>query len=63
LIFTKIRKKVGNTIFILKIIMAKGKSTGSGSVKISFGKRKSGKAAKSRNRHDRGEKKYRGQGR
>ena len=39
---------------------AKGSST---STKINFGKRKSGKAAKSRNKHDRSEKKYRGQGR
>jgi len=43
--------------------MAKGKNTGSGSVKISFGKRKSGKAAKSRNKHNRSERNYRGQGR
>jgi hypothetical protein len=30
--------------------------------KISFGKRKLGKAAKSKNKHDRKEKNYRGQG-
>lgn len=39
---------------------AKGSST---AVKISFGKRKKGKAAKSHNKHDRTEKNYRGQGR
>lgn len=33
------------------------------SIKISFGKRKSGKAAKSINKHNRKEKTYRGQGR
>lgn len=33
------------------------------SVKTTFGKRKGGKAAKLRNRHDRSEKNYRGQGR
>jgi hypothetical protein len=42
--------------------MAKGKSSVS-SNKISFGKRKKGKAAKSTNKHNRGEKTYRGQGR
>lgn len=42
--------------------MAKAKSAGA-STKISFGKRKSGKAAKSTNKHDRKEKTYRGQGR
>jgi hypothetical protein len=31
--------------------------------KVTFGKRKSGKAAKSHNKHDRKEKNYRGQGR
>ena len=41
--------------------MAKVKSTGS-SIKVSFGARKSGKAAKSYNKHDRTEKNYRGQG-
>lgn len=43
--------------------MAKGKSTKGESRKISFGKRKGGKASKSRNRHDRSERTYRGQGR
>jgi hypothetical protein len=38
---------------------AKGSST---SAKISFGKRKKGKAQKSFNKHDRTEKNYRGQG-
>jgi hypothetical protein len=38
---------------------AKGSST---SAKISFGKRKKGKAQKSFNKHDRSEKNYRGQG-
>ena len=42
--------------------MAKSKGS-SVSTKISFGKRKSGKASKSRNKHNRTEKKYRGQGR
>ena len=42
--------------------MAKSKSAG-GSVKISFGKKKGGKAKKSFNKHDRSEKNYRGQGR
>jgi hypothetical protein len=41
--------------------MAKGKSV-SDKPKISFGKRKKGKARKSYNRHDRTEKNYRGQG-
>lgn len=41
--------------------MAKGK--GGGDVrKITFGKRKKGKAKKSFNKHDRSEKNYRGQG-
>lgn len=38
---------------------AKGSST---SAKVSFGKRKKGKAKKSYNKHDRSEKNYRGQG-
>jgi hypothetical protein len=38
---------------------AKGASTAQ---KISFGKRKKGKAQKSFNKHDRSEKNYRGQG-
>lgn len=42
--------------------MAKAKSS-TASAKISFGKRKKGKAAKSYNKHDRSEKNYRGQGR
>jgi hypothetical protein len=42
--------------------MAKGKSLGD-SRKMSFGKRKGGKARKSHNKHDRSEKNYRGQGR
>ena len=42
--------------------MAKAKSAGS-VAKITFGKRKSGKAAKSTNKHNRKEKTYRGQGR
>lgn len=41
--------------------MAKGKSLTTS--KVSFGKRKSGKAAKTINKHDRKEKNYRGQGR
>jgi hypothetical protein len=40
--------------------MAKVK--GGNSYKISFGKRKKGKAKKSYNKHDRSEKNYRGQG-
>ena len=40
--------------------MAKGK--GGEISKISFGKRKKGKAKKSYNKHDRSEKNYRGQG-
>lgn len=42
--------------------MAKVKG-GSERIKVSFGKRKKGKAGKSRNKHDRSEKNYRGQGR
>ena len=41
--------------------MAKGKSADNR--KVSFGKRKKGKAQKSFNKHDRTEKNYRGQGR
>lgn len=41
--------------------MAKGKS--SDAQKVSFGKRKGGKAQKSFNKHNRKEKNYRGQGR
>jgi hypothetical protein len=42
--------------------MAKGK-VGSGVDKVSFGKRKGGKAKKSFNKHDKKERNYRGQGR
>ena len=42
--------------------MAKTKSVGA-SNKISFGKRKKGKASKSYNKHDRKERNYHGQGR
>jgi hypothetical protein len=42
--------------------MAKVKASGGNSIKVSFGKRKSGKACKSKNKHDRTEKNYRGQG-
>lgn len=42
--------------------MAKVSSKGD-SRKVTFGKRKAGKAAKSINKHDRKEKNYRGQGR
>jgi hypothetical protein len=42
--------------------MAKVKSAGN-SIKVSFGKRKSGRASKTVNKHARKEKKYRGQGR
>lgn len=42
--------------------MAKGSSKGENR-KVSFGKRKLGKAQKSFNKHDRREKNYRGQGR
>lgn len=41
--------------------MAKAKS--SESTKTTFGKRKGGKHSKSRNKHDKSEKNYRGQGR
>jgi hypothetical protein len=44
--------------------MAKAKAGSSSSTKISFNKKKvSGKHRKSRNKHDRTEKNYRGQGR
>jgi hypothetical protein len=42
--------------------MAKGKSGGS-IQKVTFGKRKGGKAKKSYNKHDKKERNYRGQGR
>lgn len=35
----------------------------SGQIKVTFGKRKGGKARKSRNKNDRKERNYRGQGR
>jgi hypothetical protein len=41
--------------------MAKAK--GSSTQKVTFGKRKGGKAAKTHNKHDRKERNYRGQGR
>lgn len=42
--------------------MAKvSKSTGN-SMKVSFGKKRTGKSQKSHNKHDRSEKNYRGQG-
>ena len=44
--------------------MTKPKAGSSSSIKISFNKKKvSGKHRKSRNKHDRSEKNYRGQGR
>ena len=43
--------------------MAKAKNVGGDSRKTTFGKRKGGKAAKTRNKHDRSERNYRGQGR
>jgi len=49
-------------VFILKNIkMAKGTKSPSG--KISFGKKIKGRHKKKRNKHDRKESKYRGQGR
>ena len=42
--------------------MAKAKGSG-GAAKVTFGKRRKGKAQKSFNKHDRSEKNYRGQGR
>lgn len=42
--------------------MAKTKG-GGGNQKVSFGKRRKGKAHKSHNKHDRSERNYRGQGR
>jgi len=42
--------------------MAKSTGRGGESRKITFGKRKLGKAKKSHNKHDRSEKNYRGQG-
>jgi hypothetical protein len=43
--------------------MAKAISRGGTAIKISFGKRKKGKAKKSHNKHDHKEKNYCGQGR
>jgi hypothetical protein len=43
--------------------MAKAKSGGSSSHKITFGKKSTGKAKKSFNKNDRKERGYRGQGR
>jgi len=43
--------------------MAKAKSSAKDSQKVSFGKRKKGKAQKSFNKHDNKERNYRGQGR
>lgn len=42
---------------------AKSKKSVGGNTKVSFGKRKNGKAKKSHNKHDHTEKNYRGQGR
>ena len=43
--------------------MAKAKGSAKGAEKVTFGKRKGGKHAKSHNKHDRKERNYRGQGR
>lgn len=43
--------------------MAKARGSAKENVKVSFGKRKKGKAQKSYNKHDRTERNYRGQGR
>lgn len=43
--------------------MAGAKKSVSGTRKITFGKRKNGKAKKSYNKHDHSERNYRGQGR
>lgn len=42
---------------------AKGSRTASVSTKTTFGKRKGGKASKVRNKHNKSERNYRGQGR
>jgi hypothetical protein len=42
--------------------MAKGKGS-SNAMKVSFGKKSTGKSQKSHNKHDRKERNYRGQGR
>ena len=49
--------------YIKHIFMAKAKGTSKSSQKVSFGKRKGGKAQKSYHKHDRSERNYRGQGR
>lgn len=43
--------------------MAKVSKSSGNSMKVSFGKKGTGKAQKSHNKHDRSEKNYRGQGR
>jgi len=43
--------------------MAKTKGSSSNGMKVSFGKKKKGKYQKKRNKHDKSEKNYRGQGR
>jgi hypothetical protein len=43
--------------------MAKGTKSVGNSMKVSFGKKITGKSQKSHNKHDRKEKNYRGQGR
>jgi hypothetical protein len=43
--------------------MAKAKTGGTSSHKISFGKKSTGKAKKAFNKHDRKDRNYRGQGR
>lgn len=43
--------------------MAKGSKANSEARKISFGKKRTGKAHKSYNKHDKSERNYRGQGR
>jgi len=43
--------------------MAKARGASKENIKVSFGKRRKGKAQKTHNKHDRKEKNYRGQGR
>lgn len=43
--------------------MARGKMSSENKIKVSFGKRRTGKAKKSFNKHDKSERNYRGQGR
>lgn len=43
--------------------MASGKKSSSNAMKVTFGKKKTGKAKKSTNKHERKTKKYKGQGR